>query len=88
MDLLCGKVMEEEDWWILNVCRKIMEEEDWWIFCVRKSWKKRTGGSSLQESHGRRELMDHLFRKDMESHPQCRKIMKEEDWWILIAGKL
>jgi hypothetical protein len=46
-----------------------MEEEDWWIFCVGKSWKKRTGGSFVKESHGRRELVDLL----------CRRVMEEED---------
>jgi hypothetical protein len=50
-----------------------MEEEDWWIFCVGKFWKKRSGGSSVQESHGRRGLVD----------PLSRKVMKEEDWLIL-----
>jgi hypothetical protein len=58
VDLLCRKVMEEEDQWIFCVgdgrrglvdllCRKVMSEEDWRIFCAVKSWRKRTGGSSV-----------------------------------------
>ncbi len=54
-----------------------MEEEDWWIFCVEKSWKKRSGGSSVQESPGRIGLVDLL----------CRKVIEEEDWGIFCVGK-
>jgi hypothetical protein len=54
-----------------------MEEVDWWIFCVGKSWKKRTRGSSAKRSHGRRGLVDLL----------CRKVLEEEVWWIFCARK-
>jgi hypothetical protein len=59
-----------------------MEEEDLWIFCVGKSWKKRTGGYSMLESHERRGLE----RRGLVD-TQCWKVMKEEDWWIFCAVK-
>ncbi len=40
-----------------------MEEEDWWIFCVGKSWKKRTSGSSMKESYEEGDILNFCLRK-------------------------
>jgi hypothetical protein len=40
-----------------------MKEDDWWIFCVGKSWKKRTGGSSMEESHEVGDFLNFCLRK-------------------------
>jgi hypothetical protein len=39
--------------------------------------KERTGGPFVSESHGRRGLAD----------PLCRKVMEEEEWWVLCVKK-
>ncbi len=66
-------------------CRKVMEEEDWWILYVGKSRRRGLEVLYVWESHERRGLVDPriLYEKRTSGSYMYRKVMEEEDWWIL-----